>query len=75
MAIRRIHHRHRIATLASHAARPFGRRHDSPRKAAEAMITVAVEFGLSPRGSARLAAAGFQRSGGGSNKFGDLLKG
>jgi P27 family predicted phage terminase small subunit len=43
------------------------------RKAAEAVITVAGEFGLSPRARARLAAAGFPPSGGGS-KFGDLLK-
>jgi P27 family predicted phage terminase small subunit len=45
------------------------------RKAAEAMIAVAGEFGLSPRARARLAAAGFPPSGGGSSKFGDLLKG
>jgi P27 family predicted phage terminase small subunit len=44
------------------------------RKAAEAMITVAGEFGLSPRARARLAAASFPPSGGGS-KFCDLLKG
>jgi P27 family predicted phage terminase small subunit len=45
------------------------------RKAAEAMITVAGEFGLSPRARARLAAAGFPPSGGGSSKFGGLLNG
>jgi P27 family predicted phage terminase small subunit len=45
------------------------------RKAAEAMITVAGEFGLSPRARARLAAAGLPPSGGGSSKFGNLLKG
>jgi P27 family predicted phage terminase small subunit len=45
------------------------------RKAAEAMINLAGEFGLSPRARARLAAAGFPPSGGGSSKFGGLLKG
>jgi len=45
------------------------------RKAAEAMVAFAGEFGLSARARARLAAAGFPPSGGGSSKFGDLLKG
>ena len=45
------------------------------RKAAETMIAVAGEFGLSPRARARLAAAGFLPAGGGGSKFGDLSKG
>jgi P27 family predicted phage terminase small subunit len=45
------------------------------RRAAEAMVAVAGEFGQSPRARARLAAAGFPPSGGGTSKFGDLLKG
>jgi hypothetical protein len=45
------------------------------RKAVEAMVAIAGEFGLSPWARARLAATGFPSCGGGSSKCSDLLKG